>query len=62
MITVNGQPTEFQGSVADLVAEQGVSRGVAVAVNGEVVARGAWGTRRIADGDHLEIVTAVQGG
>ncbi|NUR69860.1 MAG: sulfur carrier protein ThiS [Hamadaea sp.] len=63
MITVNGIEQELVGSVAELVAavtrEQ---RGVAVAINGEVVPRGEWGTCPLADGDTVEILTAAQGG
>jgi sulfur carrier protein len=36
--------------------------GVAVAVNGEVVTRSAWDSTVLADGDELEVLTAVQGG
>ena len=37
-------------------------RGVAVAVDAEVVPRGAWGTHTLEDGAQVEVVTAVQGG
>jgi len=63
VITVNGVEKSLLGSVAELVAtvtpEQ---RGVAVAVNGEVVPRGEWAVRSLADGDTVEILTAAQGG
>jgi len=36
--------------------------GVAAAVNGDVVRRAAWATTQLADGDQVEVVTAVQGG
>ena len=36
--------------------------GVAVAVNGEVVTRSAWDSTVLADGDEVEVLTAVQGG
>jgi sulfur carrier protein len=36
--------------------------GVAAAVNGEVVRRAAWELTRLAAGDHVEVLTAVQGG
>jgi sulfur carrier protein len=36
--------------------------GVAVAVNGEVVPRAEWASRRLEHGDRVEIVGAVQGG
>ena len=50
---------------AELLAALGVeprARGVAVAVNGEVVPRSAWEDRRVADGDRVEALTAMQGG
>ncbi|GAA3296181.1 MULTISPECIES: sulfur carrier protein ThiS [Dactylosporangium] len=37
-------------------------RGVAVAVNGAVVPRSRWSDTRPADGDRVEVLTAVQGG
>lgn len=36
--------------------------GTAVAVNGEVVPRRDWPRRRLAEGDQVEVLTAVQGG
>ncbi|MCC8247834.1 sulfur carrier protein ThiS [Saccharothrix luteola] len=37
-------------------------RGVAVALDGEVVPRAAWGTTVLSDGAAVEVLTAVQGG
>jgi sulfur carrier protein len=37
-------------------------RGVAVALNGEVVARASWHTTTVTTGDRLEVLTATQGG
>ncbi|GGQ66436.1 sulfur carrier protein ThiS [Couchioplanes azureus] len=37
-------------------------RGVAVAVNGEVVPRSAWPAARLSEGDRVEVLTAAQGG
>ncbi len=66
MIRVNGDERELTGvTVAELVAELGVpagGRGVAVAIDGEVVRRGAWDETAVPDGAAVEIVTAVQGG
>lgn len=65
MITVNGEALEFRGTVADLLATRlGDPRphGIAVAVGEDVVRRGAWAGHELADGDTVEIVTAVQGG
>ena len=36
--------------------------GVAAALNGDVIRRGAWESTRLAAGDQVEVVTAVQGG
>ena len=38
------------------------ARGVAVAVDGEVVPRTVWDTFAIADGARVEVLTAMQGG
>jgi sulfur carrier protein len=65
MITLNGQPSELSGSIADLVEHRFGSRtrtGVAVAVNEEIVCRDDWERWSVNDGDRIEIVTAVQGG
>jgi sulfur carrier protein len=63
--TVNGAPHDVTPgtTVADLVARWCTSpRGVAVAVNGEVVPRSTWDATPIALGDTVEIVTAAAGG
>ena len=67
MIHLNGTPTTDRdgATLAELLAALGVeprARGVAVAVNGEVVPRSAWEARRVADGDRVEALTAMQGG
>jgi len=36
--------------------------GVAAAVNGELVRRVSWPSTRLAAGDEIEVLTAVQGG
>jgi sulfur carrier protein len=38
------------------------TRGVAVALNGEVVRRGDWEVTTLSDGDVVEIVNAAAGG
>ena len=64
MIRVNGE--EYGGdvhTVAALVRTLGIeTRGVAVAVNGEVVRRGDWDVTALAEGDTVEIVNAAAGG
>jgi len=65
-VAVNGEERELaEGALAALLRELGVDSarsGVAVAVNGEVVARAAWDVRELRDGDQVEVLTAVQGG
>lgn len=64
-LTVNGTSREVTGalSVGALVAElTEAQRGVAVAVNGEVVPRSTWATAGLRDGDRVEVLTAAQGG
>lgn len=65
-VHVNGEPRAAAGrSVAELVADLGLpadGRGVAVAIGGEVVARGTWPTRALVAGEHVEVLVAMQGG
>lgn len=67
-ITVNGQSKSIspESSVTDVLQSEGVeveeARGIAVALNDEIVRRAAWETTGIGDGDRVEIVTARQGG
>jgi sulfur carrier protein len=52
-------------TVADAVQLLGVpldARGVAVAVDREVVHRGAWSETKLTAGARVEILTAIQGG
>ena len=62
LITVNGDPAIVApgGTLADVLP--GDARGLAVAVNGVVVRRTDHPTTPLAEGDSVEIVTAVQGG
>lgn len=61
-IVLNGMPTEVTAvTVAELLGADD-RRGTAVAVNGVVVPRRQLGARPLADGDVVEVVTAVQGG
>jgi sulfur carrier protein len=64
VITVNGEPRALAGTVDDVLDALGIEvrRGMAVAVDAEVVPRSAWSTTQVADGARVEIVTAVQGG
>ena len=65
--TVNGEDRTMPAgaTVADVAATLGVdpdARGVAVALDGEVVPRGSWDTTRLHDGAVVEVVAAIQGG
>ncbi|HEY7623276.1 MAG TPA: sulfur carrier protein ThiS [Solirubrobacteraceae bacterium] len=66
MIVVNGELRERDGAtIVELLADLGVeerARGVAVAVNGEIVPRGHWQDHRVAAGDRVEALSAMQGG
>lgn len=65
MIHVNGETSAVAPgtTVAQLLRELGApDRGVAVALDGDVVRRGAWPETAIEDGTRVEIVVAVQGG
>ena len=66
MIFVNGEPRERAGAtIAELLADLGVesrARGVAVAVNGEIVPRADWPRHCVDDGDRVEALSAMQGG
>jgi sulfur carrier protein len=64
-VVVNGAPDELPDgcTVAQVVAMRArTDQGVAVAVNDQVVTKGAWSQVTLADGDRVEILTAVQGG
>ena len=66
-VRLNGDPAELraEATVADAVEASGLeaaSRGVAVAVEGEVVPRREWAERRLSEGESVEVVRAVQGG
>jgi sulfur carrier protein len=65
--TVNGERRDLDPgatirSLVDAVRSGSDGRGVAVAVDGEVVPRGAWEQTVLREGARVEIVAAVQGG
>jgi sulfur carrier protein len=64
-VLVNGSTEEIAAgtTVADVVDRWARSPiGVAVAVNEAVVTRAEWAGTTLAEGDRVEILTAVQGG
>jgi sulfur carrier protein len=67
VVSVNGQRRELPAratvaSIVALLSSAPDGRGLAVAVEGEVVPRGAWSTTELTDGAQVEVVAAVQGG
>jgi sulfur carrier protein len=66
MIIINGEPSEIApgATVDELLSQLDIDgeRGVAVAVDAEVIPRGEWASFAIADGARVEVLIAVQGG
>lgn len=67
MILLNGSPRQLDGpeTVSAALAELGLAldaRGVAVAVDGEVVPRAQWPSYALPEGARVEVLTAMQGG
>ncbi len=67
MIFLNGAESELRAgdTVADVLARLGLApdaRGVAVAVDDDVVPRGQWRDFALAEGARVEVLTAMQGG
>ena len=66
-VHINGNPHSLPAAatVIDVLRALGVdpeARGIAVAVGDSVVRRSEWGSTRIEQGQHIEVVTATQGG
>jgi sulfur carrier protein len=64
-IVVNGEPSEIAPGTtvsALLEALDAPTRGVAVAVDAEVIPRGEWATYAVPDEARVEVLIAVQGG
>ena len=67
MILLNGGASDLRAgvTVAVALAQLGVeldARGVAVAVDGEVVPRAGWESFTLAEDARVEVLTAMQGG
>jgi sulfur carrier protein len=66
IITLNGDATDVPAgtSLEALLVRTGhaVRRGLAIAMNGEVVPRGRWTEQRVREGDVVELLAATQGG
>lgn len=65
-ITVNNQSVAVhpESSVATLLESLkfGASRGIAIAINEEIIPRETWPQRMLAARDRVTIISAVQGG
>jgi len=66
-VHVNGAPREVAeeatvAAVLSLLDVSAAARGVAVAVDAEVVPRGRWEATRLRAGARVEVLTAMQGG
>jgi sulfur carrier protein len=66
-IVVNGRETELAAGATVQAALEALEvpasgRGVAVAVDAEVVPRGRWPVHELEDGARVEVVRAIQGG
>jgi sulfur carrier protein len=66
-VWVNGRQRELPagrslGAAIEAAGAPLDGRGIAVAVDGEVVPRDRWDSTMLADGQRVEVVQAVQGG
>jgi sulfur carrier protein len=67
MVSLNGEASAVRAgdTVAMVLRDLGISedtRGIAVAVDGEVVPRAAWESFALSADARLEVLTAMQGG
>jgi sulfur carrier protein len=65
IVIVNGEPHELAAGATVVAAVEvtgAPGRGVAVAVDGEVVPRGEWTSTELREGQRIEVLQAVQGG
>ena len=60
---LNGNPSSFRGTIEQLLVHESITpRGVAVAINGEIISKSSWNTTTLQESDVIEIVTAAAGG
>ena len=66
VVTINGKRRDLGQSATIETAVRAIGapggRGVAVALDGEVVPRGSWDATELHEGQRVEILQAVQGG
>ena len=66
-VVVNGEARELVPGTTvrgllNALAVPGGERGVAIAIDAEVVPRGEWDTTELDDGARVEVLRAIQGG
>ena len=66
-VVINGDPTELDPGATLQTAVESLElpaqgRGVAVAVDAEVVPRGQWPDHELTEGARVEVLRAIQGG
>jgi sulfur carrier protein len=66
-VTINGEAREVGAgatvaSVVEMLDVTPGARGVAVALDSEVVPRGRWAHTQLSEGSMVEVVAAIQGG
>jgi sulfur carrier protein len=66
-VVLNGNETDLADgatvrAAVDALALPAAGRGVAVAVDAEVVPRGEWEATELHDGARIEVLRAIQGG
>ncbi|MGH2915721.1 MAG: sulfur carrier protein ThiS [Solirubrobacteraceae bacterium] len=66
-VTINGEPRTLEAgttvaSVISLLDVAPGARGVAVALDGEVVTRSSWAATLLRDGARVEVLGAIGGG
>jgi sulfur carrier protein len=66
-VTVNGEPRQLPAgatvaSVVELLDVRPGARGVAVALDEEIVTRAQWADTALHEGARVEVVAAIQGG
>ena len=67
IVLVNGEETELEAGavIGDAARALGIdpfARGIALALDGEVVPRSELAARPLSEGQRVEVVTAMQGG
>ena len=67
LVNVNGDNHKLDegATVLGLLESMGIessSKGIAIAVNGELAPRAEWGAQPLTDGDRVEVLRPMQGG